>query len=137
MAMRCPEARDGEHDFKFYCDQPEGHCYFCGKITKEANVNTIYYLVETDHGKLGTSIEGERTYSREKVVEQLAESSAFRVVKVSEVNETAGTWRDVSKEFAQSIADHLHASREPASYELRTWLQQHLGVTSTHSLVVG
>lgn len=91
------------------------------------------YLVETDHGKLGTEISGDRMDSRESVVERIAGGN-HKIIKVLEIVEAEGTCRDVTEDFARAAADLLHANREPVSYELGTWLQQQIDVTVTHSL---
>lgn len=91
------------------------------------------YFVETDHGKLGTAFDGDRDYDRKRVVRDIAEYG-IKAVNIFEADEDKGTWRNVTTEIAREVADHLHASRNPVSWEMANFLQAHLGVTATHSL---
>lgn len=91
------------------------------------------YIVEIDHGALGTSLSGDRSYSRKQIVEDIA-TGCGKVVAVFEADQINGKWTDVSKDIAADVADSLYASREPVSRDLADWLQHHLGVAATNTL---
>jgi hypothetical protein len=95
---------------------------------------TALYLIETDHGKLGTQITGYREDTKATVLETVADTSN-KVVRVLEIIEDENSCRDVTEDFAREIRDQKAADREPISYDLKNFLHTQLGVMATHGML--
>ncbi len=89
------------------------------------------YIIETDHGHLGTQLTGYREDTRSSAIEGVAGSISTPVVRVLEIIEDENSCRDVTEDFAREIRDKVESGEiEECPWELAEWIHKQLGVHS-------
>lgn len=69
----------------------------------------IYYIVERDFGKLGREWTGTSEDTRRAVLHDIYRGDIEDVLKVLEIDEEAGTCRNVTEDFARELLDRAVA----------------------------